>query len=633
LYADAGAKKNAPKLSQAKPKPKPKGLLKKLLRFTKPIPFLGTAIAAGTAIYSAQDGYRNADEILEKDQADLTELDRLATAAGALVNDVSFGVLSTRGTAEKIIEWVDSEEKDRIIEKYQNELGIIDYDTIGDSEIEDWDKFYGLSSREMEEIISLDDWDEDDLVAMEQALEQRMDQEASTPSKSKASIDLSTESARQSTPPPMPYSPTSVKSNGKPVGSTSSLGNTGGSYTGPMANQYDYVDPTKAKGEEAFNISGGAKSTGGWKWINPDFKHNLLGMGLEYKQLFGEKMNLYSAGRSIAYQKKLYEQDIANNGGTPSGMVASPGGSMHNYGMAVDISTPDVNKADKAGLLEKWGIHRPLYKGTPNWETWHLEPTEIWPNGRRKLREDGKKLVGKGANVDQMIQEGTFASGLTARRGDDQGVAFQPKKVEGSINLSEESSEKLESTASNTPTNTPSTQNESSGAVAVSTSGAQGISEGETPTKAAKELVENTTNPNSEQINKLKTSISGLQSSIKNLQAKKQQAEKSGESKKVKNIQTAITSYEKSIQTLTTMMEDLRPGSSAEIVKKSDVEKDKAIVKVEDNYKSTINNTQSYDRGNATFAAQTTVASINNINSVSGAKSKSTPNALQIFDK
>jgi hypothetical protein len=81
----------------------PTGLLKKLTKFTKFIPFIGTAIAAGTAIYSAQDGYNNAGEILGKDKDTLTTTDKLAAAAGSLVNDVSFGLISSRETAEKIL--------------------------------------------------------------------------------------------------------------------------------------------------------------------------------------------------------------------------------------------------------------------------------------------------------------------------------------------------------------------------------------------------------------------------------------------------------------------------------------------------------------------------------------------------
>lgn len=163
-------KKPTPKLSKSKPT----GILKKLGRFAKPIPILGTAIAAGTAIYSAQDGYNNASEYLGKDEKNITEIDKVAAAAGALVNDVTFGVISTRDTAERIISWVDSSSKDKIIEKYQNDLKIIDYDTFGNSEVLNWDKFSRLSSDEMQELISLDDWDDTDLKMMEVSLKNKI---------------------------------------------------------------------------------------------------------------------------------------------------------------------------------------------------------------------------------------------------------------------------------------------------------------------------------------------------------------------------------------------------------------------------------------------------------------------------
>lgn len=94
------SKPGVKRLSKAKT-----GIFKKLLKFTKPVPFLGTLIAAGTGIYAAQDGYRHADELLGKPDKDLTQTDKLASAAGKMVEDFSFGILDARATAEKIIDW------------------------------------------------------------------------------------------------------------------------------------------------------------------------------------------------------------------------------------------------------------------------------------------------------------------------------------------------------------------------------------------------------------------------------------------------------------------------------------------------------------------------------------------------
>jgi hypothetical protein len=168
------ASKKAAKLSASKiTKIKPTGILKKLLKLTKPVPFLGTAIAAGTGIYAAQDGYRHADEILGKDKKDLTALDKLASAAGSLVNDVSFGLLSTKGTAEKIINFFNGNEIKDAVKKYEK-MGIIDHDVIGNSEVLDWDKLATLPSKEIDKLIQFDDWSKKDLSKMKDLYNKRV---------------------------------------------------------------------------------------------------------------------------------------------------------------------------------------------------------------------------------------------------------------------------------------------------------------------------------------------------------------------------------------------------------------------------------------------------------------------------
>lgn len=155
------ASKYSKKLSSSKIKgfKKPTGLLKKLTKFTKVIPFIGTAITAGTAIYSAQDGYRNAGEILGKENTNLTTTDKLAAAAGSLINDVSFGLMSTKQSAEKILKA--TEPKDELIQKYENK-GLIDCDVIGNSEVLDWNAMNTIPAKDLKEIIDYDDWSKED---------------------------------------------------------------------------------------------------------------------------------------------------------------------------------------------------------------------------------------------------------------------------------------------------------------------------------------------------------------------------------------------------------------------------------------------------------------------------------------
>jgi hypothetical protein len=101
--------------------------------------------------------------------------------------------------------------------------------------------------------------------------------------------------------------------------------------------------------------------------LHPLLKERLGGLAAEYKQLTGDSITINSAYRSPEEQKRLYEQ----NGGNGK-LAAPPGTSLHEYGLAIDANSVDLNKADKLGLLAKYGFTRPV-----GGETWHLEPTGV----------------------------------------------------------------------------------------------------------------------------------------------------------------------------------------------------------------------------------------------------------------
>ena len=144
-------------------------VLPKLLKFAKPIPLLGTAITAGTAIYAAYDGYENAAEITGK-RPPTTE-QRYIAAAANVVDDATFGMLSSKTAAAKIMEWVSSDEVKQAREKYEA-LGIITYNRIGDSTVNNWDELRRLSPEEIQKIIDIDDWSNKDLVELKKAKEE-----------------------------------------------------------------------------------------------------------------------------------------------------------------------------------------------------------------------------------------------------------------------------------------------------------------------------------------------------------------------------------------------------------------------------------------------------------------------------
>ena len=108
--------------------------------------------------------------------------------------------------------------------------------------------------------------------------------------------------------------------------------------------------------------------------LNKDVYNNFVGMANEYFEKTQKSVQVNSAYRSIEDQKRLFDT-------LPSGYVASPGKSMHNYGYAIDINSKDANNLNSMGLLKKWGFHQPF----KNKEPWHIEPFGI---DRAKIRSD-----------------------------------------------------------------------------------------------------------------------------------------------------------------------------------------------------------------------------------------------------
>lgn len=99
--------------------------------------------------------------------------------------------------------------------------------------------------------------------------------------------------------------------------------------------------------------------------LHPRMKQQLLAMAQEYGEATGKQLNVTSAYRSFQDQQRMY----AKYG---PGRAARPGGSLHEYGLAADLSTADLNELEKLGLLRKYGFTRPIYG-----ETWHIEPAGI----------------------------------------------------------------------------------------------------------------------------------------------------------------------------------------------------------------------------------------------------------------
>jgi len=110
--------------------------------------------------------------------------------------------------------------------------------------------------------------------------------------------------------------------------------------------------------------------------LHPTFAKNMLRVAAEYNGKTGRNLQITSGLRDHAKQVALYEADKKKNGGVPSGYVAAPGRSRHEYGLALDINYNDKatnDYLDSTGMLARNGIYRPI-KNARHPEHWHIEP-------------------------------------------------------------------------------------------------------------------------------------------------------------------------------------------------------------------------------------------------------------------
>ncbi len=164
-----------------------------------------------------------------------------------------------------------------------------------------------------------------------------------------------------------------------------------GSGTGG-GNSASQAAPALASGElNAGNggdkfIKAGQKKLAG---THPAFLKLLMGAIQEYGEKTGRQISINEGFRSYAYQAALKKKLGAK--------AASPGNSMHEFGLAVDIDSADLDAMEKLGLMRKYGLTRPVGA-----EPWHVEPAGVQtniagfkkdPNGAGTAIEAG---VGKG---------------------------------------------------------------------------------------------------------------------------------------------------------------------------------------------------------------------------------------------
>ena len=141
----------------------------------------------------------------------------------------------------------------------------------------------------------------------------------------------------------------------------------------------EYDQPTKGNGTNLKALQ--AKYVSLYAPWNPDFdglrtetKERFLGMAKEFYETTGNKIQINSAFRSMKKQQELYDNRHKN-----SNPVAAPGGSIHNYGMALDIQSDHVKSLKSSGLLAKYGFGTPVANDPP-----HIEDITV---DRAKIRQ------------------------------------------------------------------------------------------------------------------------------------------------------------------------------------------------------------------------------------------------------
>ena len=182
---------------------------------------------------------------------------------------------------------------------------------------------------------------------------------------------------------------------------------TGGSAAN-TSNRVDMVGSAQVSKLDAKLVEIGKKYTRLVKGVdvsgmNSSFMQLFYAMVGEYYRSTGRGVQVNSAFRSVAKQKGMYDEYLARRRRPP--VVAPPGRSRHNSGVAIDINSADANSLNSMGLLKKYRFHRPV-KG----EAWHLE------NLAFSKANDTQQVIDKDTKNSASKESSAAKSTVTAKR-------------------------------------------------------------------------------------------------------------------------------------------------------------------------------------------------------------------------
>lgn len=154
--------------------------------------------------------------------------------------------------------------------------------------------------------------------------------------------------------------------------------------------------------------------------VQKTFMNNFAGMAEEYNKLTGKNIIITQGKRSYKEQKILYEQN--------PNYAAKPGSSLHEKGLAIDANRTELNEADKMGLLQKYGLVRPLINAKHP-EPWHVEPIGV--------REQKALVMSDPSKANAIIkpygedgEEPTPSANILSENPVNQVVGLKPQSIE-----------------------------------------------------------------------------------------------------------------------------------------------------------------------------------------------------------
>ena len=147
----------------------------------------------------------------------------------------------------------------------------------------------------------------------------------------------------------------------KPMGESASVSKAAVSVSGVKSLAHASGELSSGSGVEQYlKLKGGVTLEG----THPLFLKLLLGSIQEYGEKTGKQVLINEGFRTRAQQEALKAKYGPR--------AAAPGSSLHEFGLAVDMSSADADAMEKMGLFRKYGLTRPVGA-----EPWHIEPAGI----------------------------------------------------------------------------------------------------------------------------------------------------------------------------------------------------------------------------------------------------------------